>query len=61
MIWIDYLFHDEETGEDFLVEVPQTSTAKEEAIKIAEENFEEPRLIRKMDEDEADILGYDTY
>ena len=61
MKWIDFLFYDGVTGEDFLVEVHDTPTALEEARKIAKENFEAPALIRVMSDEEAEMLGLDTY
>lgn len=53
----DYLFKDMETGEDFFVE----TDSKEEATKVANTYFKEPRLLMICNPEEADILGYDTY
>lgn len=61
MKWIDFLFVDRETGEDFLVEVQDTQYAQKEALEIAHENFENPVLIATMSDTEAEILGLDTY
>lgn len=59
--WIDYLYTDEATGEDFLVEVRNTDTADDDAEEIAWANFESPRLIEIISPEEADWLGLDTY
>jgi hypothetical protein len=61
MKYTDFEFYDEETGEVFLVEVQDTQYAQREALQIAHENFDTPRLIRQIPEWEANILGYDTY
>lgn len=59
--YIDFLFTDTETNEEFLVEVENTMNARNEAIEIARENFENPILIRCMSVEEAEWLGIDTY
>lgn len=56
MIW-DYLFCDNESGEEFFVECE----TKEEAISIARYNFEDPELICRCTPFEADLRGLDTY
>lgn len=61
MKWTDFLFVDSLTNEEFLVEVHDTPTAKDEAIKIAKENFQMPKLICQMSDTEAEWLGLDTY
>lgn len=61
MKWTDFLFVDGLTSEEFLVEVHDTPTAKEEAIKIAKENFQMPKLVCQMSDTEAEWLGLDTY
>jgi hypothetical protein len=61
MKWTDFLFVDDVTGEDFLVEVHDTPDAQSEAEAIAEENFKEPKLICQMSEEEGEMLGLDTY
>ena len=61
MKWTDFLFVDGLTGEEFLVEVHDTPTAKEEAIAIAKKNFQIPRLITQMSDEEGEWLGLDTY
>lgn len=53
----DYLFFDEETGENFFVET--NSLAK--AVEIAREYFDEPKFIEVYTVAEAEILGFDTY
>lgn len=59
--WIDYWFMDEETEEEFLVEVEDGEGASEEAHMIAEENFEKPKLIGVVSQTEAEAMGLDTY
>jgi len=59
--WIDYLYTDDATGEDFLVEVRNTDTADDDADEIAWANFESPRLIEIISVEEAEWLGLDTY
>ena len=62
--YIDFLFNDAETGEDFFVEVRNNFCYEEclaEAKKIAKENFEAPYLVDVFSQEEADFLGYDTY
>ena len=59
--WIDYLYTDDATGEDFLVEVRDTDTADDDAEEIAWANFESPRLIEIISVEEAEWLGLDTY
>ena len=58
-----FYFEDLETNNEFLVQVHNTPTAKEEAIKIANENFDKPLLIYQLsiEEAEAEALGLDTY
>ena len=56
----DFLFIDNESGEQFFVEC---NTLKE-AWGIIHETFEDEILIEYIDEysvEEAEILGYDTY
>lgn len=59
--YIDFLFVDAETSEEFLVEVENTMNARKEAIEIARENFENPILIRRISVEEAEQMGIDTY
>ena len=52
-----YLFEDAESGEMFLVGAPKSS----KALAIAQENFEAPRYIGKVTEEEAEASGLDEY
>ena len=64
--WLDAKFHDEETGEIFLVEFRR---AEGETIdefiarcqEVADDNFEEAHFICLCSGLEAEYLGYDTY
>ena len=53
----NYLFHDDETGEDFLVE----SLTEETAYIYAYQYFETPKLINEVSDFEAEMMGLDTY
>ena len=53
----DYLFLDDETGENFFVETD--SLAK--AVEMAREYFSEPKFIEVYTVAEAEALGFDTY
>ena len=53
----DYLFFDEETGENFFIET--NSLAK--AVEIAREYFDEPTFVEVYTSAEAEVLGFDTY
>jgi len=55
---LDYLFCDEETGEAFFVE---TDAGKDEAMAMAKQYFDNPRLMDIYDPEYAEELGYDTY
>jgi len=55
---LDYLFCDEETGEAFFVE---TDAGKDEAMTMAKQYFDNPRLMDIYDPEYAEELGYDTY
>jgi hypothetical protein len=62
----DFLFLDEETGEQFFVELKAENYGagvdlEDEAREIAAEYFEAPVLIDEVDPMTADMLGYDTY
>ena len=62
----NFLFRDEETGEEFFVELREedyspSTNLEEEAKETAAEYFEEPVLIEEVDTATAYILGYDTY
>lgn len=53
----NYLMTDDVTGEDFIVE----ALNKEEAKATANLYFEAPRVIDKISDFEAEMLGLDTY
>lgn len=53
----DYLFKDMETGENFFVE----TDSKENAIKIANQYFDNARCIMRLDVEDAERWGLDTY
>ena len=53
----NYLFHDDETGEDFFVQEESLSKANE----IAHEYFKRPFFTDEMNDAEAEMYGYDTY
>lgn len=64
--YIDYLFKDVESGEQFFVEVCKTERMTEgecfgRAVNIANENFNDPTFIREVSPEEAEAYGYDTY
>lgn len=61
MKYIDFLFVDGLTGEEFLVEVQDTQYAQKYAFEIAHENFQMPKLICQMSSEQAEWLGIDTY
>jgi len=56
-MFYNYLFTDEETGEDFIVYERTIEKAKE----VAKEYFNEPKYCDKLTDYEAEVLGYDTY
>lgn len=53
----NYLMTDDVTGEDFIVE----ALNKEEAKATANLYFEAPRIVDKISDFEAEMLGLDTY
>lgn len=54
----NYKFYDDETGEIFFVQAENL----QKAVEIAKDYFEEPQFTREIyDDEEAEILGYDTY
>ena len=53
----DYLFFDEETGENFFVETDSLASA----VEIAREYFDEPTFVDVYTSAEAEVLGFDTY
>ena len=59
--WIDFWFVDDESGEEFFVEVRDTEHALADATEIARANFESPRWVATITPEEAEWYGYDTY
>ena len=67
--YIDFLYEDNESGEMFFVELSYNpeitpdaaTTLRPEADKIAAENFEEPEFLGVYSNEDAELLGYDTY
>jgi hypothetical protein len=64
--YIDYLFEDVESGEQFLVEICKTETMSDgecfgRAVNIANEYFDDPTFIEEVDPEVAEMLGLDTY
>ena len=53
----EYLFYDEVSGEEFLVETDM----KEKAYLCAYTYFEEPKFVREVSHWEAEMMGLDTY
>lgn len=54
----NYKFYDNETGEIFFVQAENL----QKAIEIANDYFEAPQFTREIyDDEEAEVLGYDTY
>lgn len=58
-----YLYQDEYSGEAFIVEVEaiDAEEAQTKADFIAEANFEEPVRCFEITEEDAEMMGYDTY
>lgn len=64
--YIDFLFRDNESGEEFFVEVRWTENDTWNdlvamATRIAEENFGNTTLLDHMSPEQASYYGYDTY
>lgn len=63
--WIDFLFSDEETGEDFLVELEMDGSSMddllEEAQRIADDNFESAVFQEVISAEDGEMMGLDTY
>lgn len=54
----NYKFYDNETGEIFFVQAENL----QKAVEIANDYFEAPQFTREIyDDEEAEVLGYDTY
>jgi hypothetical protein len=52
-----YEFNDRVTGEDFLVE----AQCEADALETAQRYFDEPKCFGAVTEEEAEMLGWDTY
>ena len=64
--WLDCQYYDDESGEIFFVELRRAvGETIEEFIQkcnaIAKENFEAPVFCGMVMQEEAEMLGYDTY
>lgn len=68
--YIDFLFVDEECGEEFFVELEcDPNTPRKEVMKtllpkarqIANDNFDRPTFIQLVPPEVAEMMGYDTY
>jgi hypothetical protein len=67
--YLDFLFTDKETGEDFFVELSYDPEAQPNAIQdlypkakeIAKENFAKPKFLGVYDSDYARMSGLDIY
>ena len=63
--WADCLFEDNETGEQFFVELRKTDETLEQFIdrcmKVAKDNFDDVEFIEFYTARDAEMMGYDTY
>lgn len=63
--WIDFLFSDEEAGEDFLVELEMDGSPMSdlltEAQQIADDNFDSAVFQEVVSAEDAEMMGLDTY
>ena len=63
--YIDFLFHDIATGEDFLVELEMDGSELEDLLvkaqEIADEYFSNAEFQEVVSEEDADMMGLDTY
>ncbi len=67
--YIDFMFEDEESGEEFFVELdynPETTPDPitelyPKAVEIAKENSDKPKFMGVVDADYAEQLGLNTY
>lgn len=63
--YIDFLFHDIATGEDFLVELEMDGSELDDLLvkaqEIADENFSNAEFQEVISEEDADMMGLDTY
>ena len=64
--WLDAKFYDRECGEIFLVELKKEDGEEMEDFiakcqEVVDENFDYAVFDELVDEETAEILGYDTY
>ena len=62
--YVDYLFKDEETGEEFFVELEKGSTVEDAWHQLEDvygEDLENVKFVMTVDPEIAEIYGYDTY
>jgi hypothetical protein len=63
--WIDFLFNDEETGEDFLVELEMDGSSMDELLaeaqRIADDNFDSAVFQEVVSAEDGEMMGLDTY
>lgn len=64
--WLDAKFYDEESGENFFVELKKEDGEEMEDFiakcqEVADDNFECAVFDELVDGETAEILGYDTY
>ena len=64
--WLDAKFYDRESGEIFFVELRKEAGEEMEDFitkcqEIADENFDYAVFDELIDQETAEILGYDTY
>ena len=63
--YIDFLFHDIATGEDFLVELLMDGSEMDDLLvqaqEIADENFSNAEFQEVVSEEDAEMMGIDTY
>ena len=63
--WIDFLFSDNETGEEFLVELEMDGSTMDELLDkaqdIADDNFGSATFLEVVSAEDAEMMGLDTY
>lgn len=63
--YIDFLFYDVATGEDFLVELEMDGSELDDLLvqaqEIADENFSNAEFQEVVSEEDAEMMGLDTY
>lgn len=64
-LWIDFLFSDNETGEEFLVELEMDGSSMNELLAeaqyIADDNFGSATFLEVVSAEDAEMMGLDTY